>query len=343
MMAALELAYIYHSLMASPTNSPAPTLLSGHPATWVTTPPSEGEVITSEATGVSYTMGGKIGEGHFGLVFSCHDIWNNSLAAKVMKPLGPPEIVRAATQAEIQKLHLLRHPHITFVFDAFEYRETYYIITERCYCPLTRLFELDDYNGFAWLKPIARCLLQAVNYAHLNQYAHQDIHLGNVFAAFAKNEMNAGDPGAIQFKLGDLGVAKVFSEIDATNTRADWILPPELLEPAEFGPIDYRIDIYHCGLLFLQLAHGSELRFDRDQIKAGMPRELALQLPAPYNFALEKALRRHVQYRTASAMELWRDLNSPEQPTSPQPVQLQFDSTASSEPNRSEQENRTGT
>jgi len=305
---------------ASPAPSPAPP---GPPANWVT-PPSVGEVITSEATGVSYTMGDKIGEGHFGLVYSCVDGWNNSLAAKVMKPLGPPERVRAATEAEIGKLLRLRHPHITYVYDAFEYRDTFYIITERCYCPLTSLFELENFNGLLWLKPIARCLLQAVNYAHINQYAHQDIHLGNVFAAFAKNEMNANDPGAIQFKLGDLGVAKLFNEIDATNTRALWMLPPEVLEASEFGPIDYRIDIYHCGLLFLHLEHGSELRFTPEEIKAGAPRDLARQLPPPFSFALEKALRRHVQYRTASAMELWRDLNSPEQPAQPQPKQLEL-------------------
>jgi hypothetical protein len=56
---------------------------------------------------------------------------------------------------------------------------------------------------------------------------------------------------------------------------------------------------------------GNELRFSVDEIRAGKPREVALQLQAPFNFALEKALRRHVAFRTASAMELWRDLNSP--------------------------------
>ena len=295
-------------------------------------------MITSEATGNTYTMGEKIGEGHFGLVYSCVDVWNNSLAAKVMKPLGPYEKVKASTEAELQKLIHLRHPHITYVFDAFEFRDTFYIITERCYCPLTSLFALDQFDGRLWLKPIARCLLQAVHYIHINQYAHQDIHCGNVFAAFAKNEMNAEEPGAIQFKLGDLGVAKLFSEIDATNTRAAWMLPPEALEPSEYGPLDYRIDIYHCGLLFLHLLHGRELRFTPEEIKSGVPREIALQLPAPYSFALEKALRRHVPYRSASAMELWRDLNSPEQPPQLAPRQLQLEAPPAAE--QSEQQAR---
>jgi serine/threonine-protein kinase len=276
------------------------------------TPPTPGEVITSEATGNSYTMGEKIGEGHFGLVYSCVDGWNNNLAAKVLKPLGPYEKVKLSAQAELSKLHLLRHPHITYVFDAFEYRETFYIITERCYCPLTNLFSLESFNGTDWLKPIARCLLQAVHYIHLNEYAHQDIHPGNVFAAFAKDEMQPESGGAINFKLGDLGVAKLFKELDATNTRAQWMLPPEALDSSEFGALDHRVDIYHCGLLFLQLAYSKDLRFSVEEVKEGKPREMALQLAAPYNFTLEKSLRRHVQYRTASAMELWRDLNSPE-------------------------------
>lgn len=274
-------------------------------------PPNPGEVITSLATGTTYTMGERIGEGSFGLVFACADGWRNDLAVKVMKPTRSYEEVRVATMAEVQRLLLLRHPYITYVYDAFEYRDTFYIITERCHCPLTRLFTLPNFDGSVWIPPIARCLLQAVHYLHVNKYAHQDIHLNNVFAAFARDEMGTVNPGAIHFKLGDLGVSKVFGELDAANTLAEWIRPPEALDPAEYGPLDYRIDIYHLGLLFLQLAHSKELRFTREEIMAGRPREMAVELSPPLNFALEKALRRHAAFRTGSAEELWRDLQSP--------------------------------
>ena len=78
--------------------------------------------------------------------------------------------------------------------------------------------------------------------------------------------------------------------------------------------MDHRIDIYHAGLLLLQIALSKEIKFTKEEILAGKPREMARGLPAPYNFALEKALRRHVDYRTASAQELWRDLHSPAKP-----------------------------
>jgi eukaryotic-like serine/threonine-protein kinase len=143
--------------------------------------------------------------------------------------------------------------------------------------------------------------------------------------------MDADELGAMQFKLGDLGVAKLFSEIDAKNTRALWMLPPEVLDAAEFGTVDYRIDIYHCGLLFLHLALGQELIFTQDEIRAGKPRELALQLPPPYGEALGKALRRHVMYRTQSAMQLWEDLNPLVGPAQALPEQLELNPPPSSD------------
>lgn len=277
-------------------------------------PPSIGEVITSMLTGNSYTMGEKIGEGNFGVVYACKDIWENDLAAKVLKPRDTYEQVKASATEEFIKLMQLRNPHITFVYDAFEFRDTFYIITERCYCSVKQLFLMQNFNGQTWLMPIARSLLQAVHYLHISNYVHQDIHSANVFTALVKDEMIPQDNKILQFKLGDLGVAKLFNEIDAKNTRAQWMLPPEVLNPTEYGPIDHRIDIYHAGLLFLELAYSKELQFTPEEIVNGKPREMALALPVPYSFALEKALRRHVAYRTANAMELWRDLHTPQAP-----------------------------
>jgi serine/threonine-protein kinase len=259
-------------------------------------------------------MGEKIGEGNFGIVFGCIDGWNNDLAAKVLKPNGSYERVRSAAEGEFQKLVLLRHPNITYIYDAFEWRDTFYIVTERCYSPVETLFTaVDKFDGKVWLMPIARCLLQAVHYVHQNGFVHQDIHPGNVFASFAKNEMDPSSFGSMQFKLGDLGIAKAFGEVHANNTRAVWMAPPETLNVAEYGPVDHRVDIYHLGLLFLQLAYSRLMKFSPDEILAGKPREMAVSLPQPLGSALEKALRRHSAFRTSSAMEFWRDLNGPPQ------------------------------
>jgi serine/threonine protein kinase len=175
---------------------------------------------------------------------------------------------------------------------------------------LTGLFQIENFNGQAWLHSIARCLLQAVDFIHINGMVHKDIHPGNVFTNFQNDEM-VPNQQIINFKLGDLGIANLAQDIKPESTLANWMLPPESLDPAQFGVMDRRIDIYHCGLLFLQILLGRGLVFSKEDILNGMPRQIALQLPAPYSVALEKALRRTVEFRTASAKELWRDLNSP--------------------------------
>lgn len=277
-------------------------------------PPATGEVITALRTGNTYTIGERIGEGAFGVVFECIDTWGSDLAVKVLKPNGSYEDVRRAAIAEISRLETLRHPNITYVHDAFEYQDTFYIVTERCEFSLTALLELPDLKPDLWLMPVARCLLQAVHYLHSNHFAHQDIHPGNIFAAFPRNELTSTrDASGVTFKLGDLGVSVMLTELRASNLRAAWMLPPEVLREDEFGPIDHRVDIYHAALVLLQIACGGPRNFSEPEILAGVPRQLALGLPTPWNFALEKALRRHSQYRTATAMELWRDLHALEE------------------------------
>ena len=272
------------------------------------TPPSSGLRITSEASGNTYQIGNLIGEGAFGYVYEAEDVWGNALAAKILKPRGTYEQVKAAAGQEFAKLLALRHPNITHVFDAFEFQYTFYLVTERCTTPLIGLFNLERLAGEQWVLPVARCLLQAVHFLHTYGYVHQDIHFGNIFATFHRNEMGAEQTNAITFKLADFGIAKLFEEVDAANTMLNpGMFPPEYLDNS-LGKLDHRVDIYHCGLLFLQLLVGKQLQFTNDEILDGLPRRLAEQLQDPFKTAIAAALRRHVEARTFTAMELWRAL-----------------------------------
>ncbi|HNC91252.1 MAG TPA: protein kinase [Anaerolineales bacterium] len=276
----------------------------------VFTLPVEGESITSTFTGNTYRIGPVIGEGSFGVVYECTDTWGNPLAVKILKPLGTYEQVRDSAIAELEKLRLLRHPNVTYVHDAFEFRHTFYIVFERCWQPINQFIQRDQFNGHLWLRAIARHILQAVHFLHCNDYVHQDIHGGNVFVATRSDDMAPNDM-IFTFMLGDLGITKMVTEMDAQNTvLAEWMRAPEALAPAEYGPMDHRMDIYHCGLLFLQILLGHPLTFTTDEVLGGVPREVALRVGGPFSFALEKALRRHVEFRTASALEFWGDLNT---------------------------------
>ena len=277
------------------------------------TPPAPGEGIVFRE--VTYFIGPEIGKGSFGIVHECKDSWGNELAAKVLLPRQQPyDVIRENWTKEFEALVTFRHPFVTHIFAAFEYRDTFYLITERCHDTVTNLFTIENYNGFTWIMPIARCVLQAVHFLHGAGVVHKDLHPGNVFTSIIKDEIIPDKYNAMRFKVGDLGISKIIENIDAMNTLlAEWMLPPEAIAPAEFGKLDHRVDIYHCGLLFLQVLQGHTLNLTREQVLDGVPRQMAESLPPPFNFALAKALRRHVIYRTGSAMEFWRDLQHPNQ------------------------------
>ena len=72
----------------------------------------------------------------------------------------------------------------------------------------------------------------------------------------------------------------------------------------------YRLDIYHLGLLFLQILSDRALRIYARRDTGGSAAEMAVESRIAFFVRPRKTLRRHVSYRTESAMELWRDLHT---------------------------------
>lgn len=266
-----------------------------------------------------YLIGEALGGGHFGTVYSCSDDWGNELVAKVLSPMGSYDEVKERWLDEAAKLIQLRHPNVTYIHDVFEYEETFYIVMERCASTLHDLIEYTSgYDGRVWLMPVARCVLQAVEFMHGWGYVHKDLHGKNVFTSLIPDELLKADAYAMTFKVGDFGISRLEGDIDPLNTMlAQWMLPPESLDPNQFGLVGRTTDIYHLGLLFLFVLEGKVREFSREEILAGVPRMVAESLGSPYSPAIAKALRRHTTVRTQSALEFWRDLTSATGSTEP--------------------------
>lgn len=108
--------------------------------------------------------------------------------------------------------------------------------SSRCDGSLRDLFKPQKYDGYLWFMPVARCLLQAIAFIHLSNRVHRDIHPGNVLYSFVRNEV--GDPAtqSLTFKVADLGISRLETDEDFyKGTMAQWMLPPEVLDPAQFG------------------------------------------------------------------------------------------------------------
>ncbi len=271
-------------------------------------PPQKGEQIFCEGT--CYYIGNLIGHGGFGAVYECMDDWANNLVAKVLLPHNRTyEQVRGEWLTELQNLRLLRHPNITYIHQAFEYRDTFYIIVERCSYDLTSLIGQPNMDGNIWLPYMARDILHGLDFIHKQGYVHKDMHPGNIFVSHHYDLMVPGKDPVWSFKIGDLGISRLETDIRLFNTiLAQWMVPPEYLDPVAFGRIGKHVDIYHTGLLLLGLLLNRIPGFTREEIVEGVPRTMAEALKSPYASALSRALRRHVGQRTQSALEMWREI-----------------------------------
>lgn len=281
-------------------------------------PPAPGQIIPYGNK--SYYIGQQIGRGYFGSVYECWDDWKNELVAKVLMPnaVQTPEVQRASWLDELHKLVTLRHPRITYLYDAFEYQGTYYLIIERCYSTLASVISsvAAQQNpvaaGELWLPHIARDVMQALFYMHSASYVHKDIHAHNVFIKHERDTIAPEKDPVWSFKVGDLGISRLVGDINVFNTMlAPWMLPPEHLDPKSFGIVGTQTDIYHVSLLLLQVLTGT-LHFDftHEQILHGYPGQLAASIRSRYSSILGRALRRHVSARTPDALTFWRELEA---------------------------------
>ena len=70
------------------------------------------------------------------------------------------------------------------------------------------------------------------------------------------------------------------------------------------------MDIYQTGLLLLALLLKEIPYFTQEEILGGIPQALAAKHDSKFGPVIAKALRRHVEWRTQTALELWRELSS---------------------------------
>ena len=176
-------------------------------------------------------------------------------------------------------------------------------------CRQLHLINQPGTDGNIWLPYIARDVLHGLDFIHRNGYVHKDMHPGNIFVSHHYDLMVPTKDPVWSFKIGDLGISRLETDIRLFNTiLAQWMVPPEYLDPSKFGAMGKQVDIYHTGLLLLGLLLNKIPDFTREQILQGVPRQVAEELQSPYGRYIAKALRRHVQHRTQSAIEMWRGI-----------------------------------
>ena len=185
-----------------------------------------------------YTIGEVVGSGAFASVRKVKSKTNGQIRAlKIIKKQKNQNSARMYLEVEILKK--LIHPNIMQIFEFYEDKKNFYIITEFCEGGelFDKIIEKGSFseNEAAW---IMKQLLSAVNYIHSNNIVHRDLKPENILLDTKKDNI---------IKIIDWGTARFFDrnkKMNRINGTPYYIAPEVLAEK-----YDEKCDVWSCGVI----------------------------------------------------------------------------------------------
>lgn len=201
---------------------------------------SKSNFINSKTTPISkeYTLGKTLGSGAFGTVrLAIHKATKQTRAVKVLKK-SEQDINLLLREVEI--LSKLSHPNIMQIYEVFQDKSSFYIVSE--YCKGGELFDILSNKGSLSEKETAHIMkqvLSAICYSHQNNIVHRDLKPENILL-----DENTKD---MYIKIIDWGCAVSFTK-DKKMSEADgtaYYIAPEVLKEC----YDEKCDVWSCGVI----------------------------------------------------------------------------------------------
>ena len=194
---------------------------------------------------LDYELKETLGSGAFAKVVKVnHKKSGQYRALKIIKKQKDQDPARMYLEVEILKK--LVHPNIMQIYEFYEDKKHFQIITELC--DGGELFDMIVQKGTfnedeaAW---IMKQLLNAVNYIHTNSICHRDIKPENILLDTKKDNI---------IKIIDWGTARFFDKNKKMNkvSGTPYYIAPEVL----FEKYDEKCDIWSCGIIMYILLCG---------------------------------------------------------------------------------------
>jgi TolB-like protein/tetratricopeptide (TPR) repeat protein len=258
-----------------------------------------------------YRIDGPLGAGGMGIVYRATDTkLNRPAAIKVLPESLADTEARRRFQREAQMASSLNHPHIVTVYDAGEYQQRQYLITEYVDGGTLRQWAARP-RGWLAIVELLIGVADAVAAAHEAGVLHRDIKPENIL--LAKNGYA---------KLADFGLAKLL-EVDTLADDPFAVMPAvghsTLMgtvgymspEQAEGRPLDGRSDVYSFGLVLHELLTGvrpSAARLQRREDQREPLTSLPPDVPPELRTIVAKALEREPADRYQTMHDLVVDL-----------------------------------
>jgi len=275
-----------------------------------------------------YRVEAELGRGGMGVVLRALDTRLNRTVAVKMLPAdaAQSELLRQSLASEARIACALNHPGIATVYDFIEQDQAAFIIYE--FVPgrtLRRHLESERFN-FSETIDAALQLTEALTAAHDNGIIHRDLKPENIM-------VTPDSSGGCRMKILDFGLAKQLQQPCHIEAAAlTQTMPAQTALGFRLGTIAYmapeqlegertdaRTDIYALGLVLYEMATGVH-PFRGATLAATIANALATTapppsrhnstLPAEFDHAVLKCLRKNPADRFQSSREIFIDLRN---------------------------------
>ena len=263
-----------------------------------------------------YRIASKLGEGGMGEVWLATDTkLSRPVAVKLLSGHVADPAARRRFQREAQMASSLNHPHIVTVYDAGDFEDRQYLVTE--YVDGGTLQDWAKHKrSWRQIVELLAGVADGLATAHAAGILHRDVKPGNILLTKSGYA-----------KLGDFGLAKL---VDAphpptdqtvtsghSGTRPGFIVgTPAYMSPEQAlgANLDARSDIFSFGVMLYELLHGArpfQGKTDRELLHAIVhvdPPPLDADIPEPLRTLVEKALEKDPAERYQTMRDLVVDL-----------------------------------
>lgn len=240
-----------------------------------------------------YQIKEQLGSGAFGEVRKVlHRKTQVTRAAKILSKDAINVEEQSKLISEVKILTTLDHPNILKMFEMYEDKAKYYIVSE--YLEGGELFERIIQNEHFSEKEAAKIMkqvLSAIAYCHKHNFVHRDLKPENLVYDSKDAQAN--------LKVIDFGTAKAFTPETKMNETygTAYYIAPEILNSS----YTEKCDVWSCGVIMYILLSGIPPfngRDDRDILRKVKVGKYGFDDPAWSNVSAEakKLIRRMMEY-----------------------------------------------
>jgi Tol biopolymer transport system component len=271
--------------------------------------------ITAGARLGPYTIEAAIGAGGMGEVFRARDTrLNRPVAIKVLSDDVADSSARRRFQQEAKTASALNHPHIVSVYEADEFDDRQYLVTEFVDGGTLEGWAQGEKRSWHQIVDLMIGVADALAAAHAHGILHRDIKPRNIL-------VTSGGYA----KLADFGLARLEVPVAADGaTRSELphtrpgvvmgTIPYMSPEQALGKPLDARSDIFSFGVVLHELFSGQRPfggSSDLEVLQAILhrnPERLSHALPTTLRMTVEKMLEKDPADRYQSMRDVVIDL-----------------------------------